>query len=96
MVRGFLRSLNTAVFNQWAVPFCFVCGAENGIDYPYTTSIRITGLRIGEFNINDLSIRDPLVYRQIFACQSCDDEINRRSNPNNVVILSTDAHTFFL
>lgn len=94
--QAFIRPLNLAVFSEWKVPFCFLCGENKGPDYTYIASIRDTGYMYGCHEIDGIMIRDPVIYRQLYVCEECDLTVLRANPPIKRVKLHPDAHTLFL
>ena len=93
---AYMRPLNPNVFSEWKVPFCFLCGGDFGASYSYTAVIHNTGYMYGCHEIKGVVVCDPVIYRQLYVCDECNERVICANPPVGRIKLHPDAYTLFL
>lgn len=93
---AYMRPLNTSVFSEWKVPFCFLCGTDFGKEYVYIAVVRDTGYMYGCHEIEGIPVHNPVIYRQLYVCDECNERVICAGPRGGRVKIHPNAHTLFL
>jgi hypothetical protein len=101
---GFIRDLMHD-FDERAVQFCFLCARRPVSPTLITTQgdtvfrprVLRTGYKFGVFEIGGRTVREPVIYRKVFACADCFDEITTSlvNKPMHIFKICPEAHHYY-